>query len=49
VELLESELFGLARAGGNRSRAASALGLSRQGPLKTLARLGLDAAPMSRA
>jgi DNA-binding NtrC family response regulator len=32
----------LARAGGNRSRAARALGLSRQGLLKTLARLGLD-------
>jgi transcriptional regulator with GAF, ATPase, and Fis domain len=32
----------LARAGGNRARAARALGLSRQGLLKTLARLGLD-------
>ena len=31
----------LARAGGNRARAARALGLSRQGLLKTLARLGL--------
>jgi len=35
----------LARAGGNRSRAARALGLSRQGLLKTLARLRLDATP----
>jgi DNA-binding NtrC family response regulator len=34
----------LARAAGNRARAARALGLSRQGLLKTLARLGLDAA-----
>ena len=32
----------LARAGGSRSRAARALGLSRQGLLKTLSRLGLD-------
>ena len=32
----------LARAGGNRARAARSLGLSRQGLLKTLARLGLD-------
>jgi len=32
----------LARAGGNRARAARALGLSRQGLLKTIARLGLD-------
>jgi DNA-binding NtrC family response regulator len=39
----------LARAGGNRSRAARALGLSRQGLLKTLARLGLDAVPTSKA
>jgi DNA-binding NtrC family response regulator len=39
----------LARAGGNRARAARALGLSRQGLLKTLARLGLDAGPTSRA
>jgi DNA-binding NtrC family response regulator len=31
----------LARAGGNRTRAASALGLTRQGLLKTMARLGL--------
>jgi DNA-binding NtrC family response regulator len=38
----------LARAGGNRARAARALGLSRQGLLKTLARLGLDAPPTSR-
>jgi len=37
----------LARAGGNRSRAARALGLSRQGLLKTLARLRLDATPPS--
>ena len=35
----------LARAAGNRARAARALGLSRQGLLKTLARLGLDGAP----
>jgi DNA-binding NtrC family response regulator len=39
----------LARAGGNRSRAARALGLSRQGLLKTLARLGLDATPANKA
>jgi len=32
----------LARAGGNRSRAARSLGLSRQGLLKTMARLGLS-------
>ncbi len=32
----------LARAGGSRSAAARALGLSRQGLLKTMARLGLD-------
>jgi transcriptional regulator with PAS, ATPase and Fis domain len=32
----------LARAGGNRTRAAAELGLSRQGLLKTLARLGLE-------
>ncbi|MEQ1759840.1 MAG: sigma 54-interacting transcriptional regulator [Vicinamibacterales bacterium] len=31
----------LARAGGNRSRAARAIGLSRQGLLKSMARLGL--------
>ena len=37
----------LARAGGNRARAARALGLSRQGLLKTLARLGLDARAIS--
>jgi len=34
----------LARAGGNRARAARALGLSRQGLLKTLVRLGFDGA-----
>ena len=39
----------LARAGGNRARAARALGLTRQGLLKTLARLGLDAAPTAKA
>ena len=33
----------LARAGGSRTRAATALGLSRQGLLKTMARLGLEA------
>jgi len=38
----------LARAAGNRARAARALGLSRQGLLKTLARLGLDAAATSK-
>ncbi len=32
----------LARAGGNRARAARALGLSRQGLLKLMARLGVD-------
>ncbi len=31
----------LARAGGNRSRAARSLGLSRQGLLKTMVRLGI--------
>jgi len=31
----------LARAGGNRTRAAAGLGLSRQGLLKTMARLGI--------
>ena len=31
----------LARAGGSRTRAASELGLSRQGLFKTMARLGL--------
>jgi DNA-binding NtrC family response regulator len=31
----------LARASGNRTRAAAELGLSRQGLLKTMARLGL--------
>jgi DNA-binding NtrC family response regulator len=35
----------LARAGGRRGRAAAALGLSRQGLLKTMARLGLDGTP----
>jgi two-component system response regulator HupR/HoxA len=34
----------LARAGGNRARAARALGLSRQGLLKTMTRLGLERA-----
>jgi DNA-binding NtrC family response regulator len=34
----------LARASGNRSRAAAELGLSRQGLLKTMARLGLSVA-----
>ena len=33
----------LARAGGNRSRAARAIGLSRQGLLKSMSRLGLRA------
>jgi transcriptional regulator with PAS, ATPase and Fis domain len=33
----------LARAGGSRTRAAAELGLSRQGLLKTMARLGVDA------
>ena len=32
----------LARAGGSRTRAATALGLSRQGLLKTMARLGFE-------
>ena len=32
----------LARGGGNRTRAAAELGLSRQGLLKTMARLGLE-------
>jgi DNA-binding NtrC family response regulator len=31
----------LARAGGSRTRAATELGLSRQGLVKTMARLGL--------
>ena len=35
----------LARAGGSRTRAAAELGLSRQGLLKTMTRLGLDARP----
>jgi len=38
----------LARAGGSRTRAAAALGLSRQGLLKTLARLGLEAPAAGR-
>jgi len=38
----------LARTGGNRARAARALGLSRQGLLKTLARLGLDGTATSK-
>ena len=33
----------LARAGGSRTRAAAELGLTRQGLLKTMARLGIDA------
>jgi transcriptional regulator with GAF, ATPase, and Fis domain len=32
----------LARAGGNRSKAAAQLGLSRQGLLKMIARLGIE-------
>jgi DNA-binding NtrC family response regulator len=32
----------LARAGGNRSKAAKHLGLSRQGLLKMLVRLGIE-------
>jgi DNA-binding NtrC family response regulator/tetratricopeptide (TPR) repeat protein len=39
----------LARAGGNRTRAAAALGLSRQGLLKTMARLGIETAGSERA
>ncbi len=39
----------LARASGNRAQAARSLGLSRQGLLKTLARLGLDGAGADRA
>ncbi len=35
----------LARANGNRSRAARALGLSRQGLLKSMGRLGMSPAP----
>jgi hypothetical protein len=35
----------LARAGGSRTRAARDLGLTRQGLLKVLARLGLIRAP----
>jgi DNA-binding NtrC family response regulator/tetratricopeptide (TPR) repeat protein len=37
----------LARAGGSRTRAAAELGLTRQGLLKTMARLGIDASPVS--
>jgi DNA-binding NtrC family response regulator len=37
----------LARAGGNRARAARSLGISRQGLLKLLARLGLENPPGS--
>ena len=37
----------LARAGGSRTRAAADLGLSRQGLLKTMARLGLEAGSFS--
>jgi two-component system NtrC family response regulator len=37
----------LARAGGSRTRAAAALGLSRQGLLKMMARLGIAVAPSS--
>jgi DNA-binding NtrC family response regulator len=33
----------LARAGGSRTRAAAELGLTRQGLMKTMARLGIDA------
>ena len=39
----------LARAGGNRARAARSLGLSRQGLLKTMLRIGLGRAPGSPA
>ena len=39
----------LARAGGSRTRAAAELGLSRQGLLKTMARLGLQEAGPSDA
>ena len=39
----------LARAGGNRARAARSLGLSRQGLLKTMLRVGLGHAPGSLA
>jgi DNA-binding NtrC family response regulator len=38
----------LAHAGGNRTRAAAALGLSRQGLLKTMARVGIDGGPIER-
>jgi DNA-binding NtrC family response regulator len=37
----------LARAGGNRARAARSLGISRQGLLKLLSRLGLENPPGS--
>jgi hypothetical protein len=35
----------LARAGGSRSQAAREMGLSRQGLLKLLARLGMQSPP----
>ena len=38
----------LARAGGSRTRAAARLGLSRQGLLKLLVRLGLERRPVAR-
>ena len=39
----------LAQAGGNRSHAARALGLTRQGLLKTMARLGITGDAMKFA
>ncbi len=39
----------LARAGGSRTRAAAELGLTRQGLLKTMARLGIDASNVRNA
>jgi transcriptional regulator with GAF, ATPase, and Fis domain len=39
----------LARAGGSRTRAAAELGLTRQGLLKTMARLGIDASSVRAA
>jgi transcriptional regulator with GAF, ATPase, and Fis domain len=39
----------LARAGGSRTRAAAELGLTRQGLLKTMARLGIDASSIRLA
>jgi DNA-binding NtrC family response regulator len=39
----------LARASGNRTRAALELGLSRQGLLKTMVRLGLEVRPEATA